>query len=605
MTTAGNTAASAGNGAKPADDSLVLQVLGMAAALWASRQRGKVIALLFALVAVVGATAYAQISLNAWNQPFYDALSRKDVSGFIVQLLVFAEIAGILLVLNVAQAWLNVKSKLVLRKGLVEDLVAEWLAPLRAVRLSQTGEIGENPDQRIHEDARHLTETSTDLGIGLLQSSLLLLSFVGVLWILSDNMVASIAGHVFVVPGYMVWCALIYSAVASLVSWLVGRPLIHLNSERYAHEAQFRFALVRVNEEIEGVSLDGGEADEKERLDWIFRGVVHVFDQIVVATTWLTCATTGFGWLAIVAPILIAAPSYFYGGMTFGKLMMVVGAFNQVQQSLGWFANNFSGIADWRATLLRVASFRTTLMTIDKVGEGESRIELSDSEDEQIVIDDLWIAAPAGRLTLSEPQLRVKPGERLLIVGDEDDERLLFQAIAGLWPWGGGKIARPPRQSFIFVPTPGYAPPGTLRESLSYPHPPHAYDDARVQEALAVLGLEHFASMLDETERWDRRLNDNDKQRLAMARVLLQKPRWVVLNRALAALEPEVARRLAQAFAQDLVDVGVVYIGPLPDGHGYFPRVVNLVVDPQGPRFKPSVKTEHADQSQAASVTAQ
>jgi putative ATP-binding cassette transporter len=199
----------------------------------------------------------------------------------------------------------------------------------------------------------------------------------------------------------------------------------------------------------------------------------------------------------------------------------------------------------------------------------------------------------------------VKPGERLLIVGDEDDERLLFQAIAGLWPWGGGKIARPPRQSFIFVPTPGYAPPGTLRESLSYPHPPHAYDDARVQEALAVLGLEHFASMLDETERWDRRLNDNDKQRLAMARVLLQKPRWVVLNRALAALEPEVARRLAQAFAQDLVDVGVVYIGPLPDGHGYFPRVVNLVVDPQGPRFKPSVKTEHADQSQAASVTAQ
>jgi putative ATP-binding cassette transporter len=605
MTTAGNTAASAGNGAKPADDSLVLQVLGMATALWASRQRGKVIALLFALVAVVGATAYAQISLNAWNQPFYDALSRKDVSGFIVQLLVFAEIAGILLVLNVAQAWLNVKSKLVLRKGLVEDLVAEWLAPLRAVRLSQTGEIGENPDQRIHEDARHLTETSTDLGIGLLQSSLLLLSFVGVLWILSDNMVASIAGHVFVVPGYMVWCALIYSAVASLVSWLVGRPLIHLNSERYAHEAQFRFALVRVNEEIEGVSLDGGEADEKERLDWIFRGVVHVFDQIVVATTWLTCATTGFGWLAIVAPILIAAPSYFYGGMTFGKLMMVVGAFNQVQQSLGWFANNFSGIADWRATLLRVASFRTTLMTIDKVGEGESRIELSDSEDEQIVIDDLWIAAPAGRLTLSEPQLRVKPGERLLIVGDEDDERLLFQAIAGLWPWGGGKIARPPRQSFIFVPTPGYAPPGTLRESLSYPHPPHAYDDARVQEALAVLGLEHFASMLDETERWDRRLNDNDKQRLAMARVLLQKPRWVVLNRALAALEPEVARRLAQAFAQDLVDVGVVYIGPLPDGHGYFPRVVNLVVDPQGPRFKPSVKTEHADQSQAASVTAQ
>ena len=171
MARAGNATPNAGNGDQPREDSVVSQLIGMAAALWASRQRGKVILLLVALVAVVGASAYAQILLNAWNQPFYDALSRKDVSAFIVQLGVFAELAGVLLVLNVAQAWLNLKSKLVLRKGLVEDLTAEWLAPLRAVRLSQAGEIGENPDQRIHEDARHLTELSTDLGIGLLQSS--------------------------------------------------------------------------------------------------------------------------------------------------------------------------------------------------------------------------------------------------------------------------------------------------------------------------------------------------------------------------------------------------------------------------------------------------
>ena len=373
MASAGKATPNAGNGDQPREDSLVSQLIGMAAALWASRQRGKVVLLLVALVAVVGATAYAQILLNAWNQPFYDALSRKDVSEFIVQLGVFAELAGVLLVLNVAQAWLNLKSKLILRKGLVEDLAAEWLAPLRAVRLSQVGEIGENPDQRIHEDARHLTELSTDLGIGLLQSTLLLLSFVGVLWILSDKMVVTIAGRAFVLPGYMVWCALLYSGIASLLSWRVGRPLIHLNTDRYAREAQFRFALVRVNEEIEGVTLDGGEADEKERLDWILRGVVQVFEQIIVATTWLTGVTAGFGWLAIVAPILIAAPSYFYGDMTFGKLMMVVGAFNQVQQALGWFANNFSSIADWRATLLRVASFRKMLVTIEKVGEGQSR----------------------------------------------------------------------------------------------------------------------------------------------------------------------------------------------------------------------------------------
>ena len=510
-----------------------------------------------------------------------------------------------LLVLNVAQAWLNLKSKLILRKALVEDLAAEWLAPLRAVRLLQAGEIGENPDQRIHEDVRRLTELSTELGIGLLQSSLLLLSFVGVLWILSDRMVITIDGHAFVAPGYMVWCALIYAGVASLASWRVGRPLIPLNTERYAREAQFRFALVRVNEEIEGITLNGGELDEKERLDWVFRGVVKVFQQIVRATTWLTAVTSGFGWLAIVAPILVAAPSYFYGDMTFGKLMMVIGAFNQVQQALGWFANNFSGIADWRAILLRVASFRQTLMTIEKLGESQSRIDLDGRHEESIVIDELWIATPDGRLALTEPHLEVKPGDHVLITGERDAERALFQAIAGLWPWGGGRIARPHRQSMVFMPTPGYAPPGTLREALAYPHPPQTYDDARIREAFADVGLEHFATMLDENERWDRRLSDNDKQCLAMARVLLQRPRWVVLNRALAALDPEVARRMAAAFEQHMADVGVIYIGPLPNGHGHFPRVVSLVLDPEGPRFKPSVKDEVPDPREAAPAPAE
>jgi putative ATP-binding cassette transporter len=592
MASAENAASHAGNGDRPAEDSLVSQLIGMTAALWASRQRVKVAALLVALVVVVGASAYAQILLNAWNQPFYDALSRKDVSTFIVQLGVFAELAGVLLVLNVAQAWLNLKSKLILRKGLVEDLAAEWLAPLRAVRLWQIGEIGENPDQRIHEDARHLTELSTDLGIGLLQSSLLLLSFVGVLWILSDNMVVSIAGRGFVLPGYMVWCALIYSAFASLLSWRVGRPLIHLNAERYAREAQFRFALVRVNEEIEGVSLDGGEADEKEHLDWILRGIIEVFEQIIVATTWLTGVTAGFGWLAIVAPILIAAPSYFFGAMTFGKLMMAVGAFNQVQQALGWFANNFSSIADWRATLLRVASFRKMLVTIEKVGEGQSEIALDGRHEESIVIDELWIATPDGRVTLSEPHLEVKPGDRVLITGDRNAERALFQAIAGLWPWGGGRVARPHRQSMVFMATPGYVPPGTLREALAYPHPPQTFDDARIRDAFAVVGLDHLAPRLDENERWDRRLSDNDKQSMAVARILLQKPRWVVLNRALASLDPDVAQRVAAAFEQHMAEVGVIYIGPLPNGHGRFPRIVNLVLDPQGPRFKPSIAAE-------------
>ncbi len=354
------------------DGGFFSQVRGMIAALWASRQRNTIFLLVVALIAVVGATAYAQVRLNAWNEPFYDALAHKNFSEFAQQLIVFAELAGVLLALNVAQMWLNQKSKLVLREGLVEDLLAEWLSPLRAFRLSHAGEIGANPDQRIHEDAKHLTELTTDLWIGLLQSTLLLLSFIGVLWILSDKMVLAMAGFPFVPQGYMVWCALIYAGVASLVSWRVGRPLIQLNAERYAREADFRFALVRANEGVEGITLYGGEADERARLQGVFSAVVAVSERLVRAVTGLTWVTAGYGWFTIAAPILVAAPAYFHSGMTFGELMMLVGAFNQVQQALRWFVDNFSSIADWRATLLRVASFRNTLSTMDELGRSAS-----------------------------------------------------------------------------------------------------------------------------------------------------------------------------------------------------------------------------------------
>jgi putative ATP-binding cassette transporter len=244
------------------------------------------------------------------------------------------------------------------------------------------------------------------------------------------------------------------------------------------------------------------------------------------------------------------------------------------------------------------------LVTIEKVGEGQSEIELDGQHEESIVIDDLWIATPVGRLTLTEPHLEVRPGDRLLVTGDRDAERALFQAIAGLWPWGGGRVARPHRQSMVFMPTPGYVPPGTLREALAYPHPPQTYDDARIREAFDIVGLRYLAAMLDENERWDRRLSDNDKQCLALVRILLQKPRWIVMNRALAALDPDVARRVAEAFEQHMADVGVIYIGPLPDGHGHFPQIVNLLLDPQGPRFKPSVALEASDPRDAAAASA-
>jgi putative ATP-binding cassette transporter len=560
--------------------------MGMASALWASRQRNKLLTLAAALVAVVATTAYAQVRLNAWNRPFYNALANKNASAFIEQLGVFAVLAGILLVLNVTQTWLNQTSKVTLREGLVRDLVTEWLAPLRAFRLSNAGELGANPDQRIHEDARHLTELTTDLGIGLLQSTLLLVSFVGVLWMLSSHIVLSVAGYTFTPPGSLVWCALFYAGTASLLSWRVGRPLVNLNADHYAREAEFRFALVRVNEEIDGIALYGGEADERERLDAVFATVLEVSRRIVTAVTRLTWVTAGYGWFTIAAPILVAAPAYFQGGMSFGELMVIAGAFNQVQQALRWFVDNFSSIADWRATLLRVASFRKLILTMDTIGQTADRIAFDEAEGTSVLIDDLRIAAPMGCIMLSERQVELKPGERMLIIGENGEEKsLLFRVLGGLWPWGSGRIAYPAHRSIMFMPVRAYVPPGTLRAAVTYPHSTDVFDTAIITSALVDVGLNHLPPLLDTTDRWDRRLNEDEKQCLAFARVLLQKPNCLVLNDALDVLDPASRRRIEAVLADELVNVGIVNIGYAEGEKAYFPRTVRLVMDPQGPSF--------------------
>jgi len=569
-------------------DSLFTEVARLAAAFWASRERNQLLMLAAGLIAVVASTAFVQIRLNAWNQPFYDALTHKDIPAFITQLGVFAELAAILLVLNVSQVWLNQTSLVVLRQGLVHDLLNEWLKPLRAFRLSNAGVIGQNPDQRLHADAQHLTDLMTDLGIGLLQATLLLLSFIGVLWLSSQHMFLPLAGHRLHVPGYLVWCALFYAGTASFLSWLVGHPLIALDAERYAREANLRFALVRANEEIEGITIYGGEADEQRHVNRVFDSVLEVSRRIVGATTRLTWITAGYGWFTIVAPILVAAPSYLTGEMSFGQLMLVVGAFNQVQTSLRWFVDNFSSIADWRATLLRVASFRGALATMDSLGERTSRIDLEETDDPGIRLDDLQVATPAGAVRLSERRVDLAPGERVLITGERGAElALLFRAIIGLWPWGSGRIARPARASVMFLPARAYMPPGTLRTALCYPCATHDFDDAATARALAEVGLERLAPLIDTTERWDQRLNDDEKQLLAIARVMLQRPRWVVLNGTFDVLDPVSRSRIEALFTGALAHVGVIDLGQDRHHEGFFMRRVRLLTDPQGPTFSP------------------
>jgi len=274
--------------------------------------------------------------------------------------------------LNVAQRFLSETMKLWLRQGLTQDLVHEWLKPHRARRLAEAGAIGINPDQRMHEDVRHLTELSANLGVELLQSTVLVVTFIYVLWRISGSFGLKLFGHVFVISGYMVWAALAYTISASLLSYWVGRSLVPRNAQRYQRESELRAALMRTNEHILTVQARGRSLVTARRkiLDRL-NGVLAATWRLVFGLTNLTWVTAGYGWLMLVAPILVAAPAYFAGALTFGGMMMAVGAFNQVQLSLRWYVDNFSSIADWRATLLRVAEFRRALIACDALGHVE------------------------------------------------------------------------------------------------------------------------------------------------------------------------------------------------------------------------------------------
>jgi vitamin B12/bleomycin/antimicrobial peptide transport system ATP-binding/permease protein len=572
----------ASNAEEIANSGLLPQLGMMVRALWAAPVRNTLFLLSGALFLVVAVTAFGQIRLNTWNQPFYDALSHRDLAQFLRQLGVFGLIAGALLVLNVGQRWLTETLKLRLRQGLARDLIRNWMLPGRAFRLANSpGSMGVNPDQRMHEDARHLTELSADLGVGLLQSSILLVTFVKVLWSLSSDFVFHVGVRHIAIPGYMVWAAVIYSGSASLLSFWVGRSLIDRNAQRYAREADMRFSLVRVNEHIDAIALSAGEADEERRIELDLAAVLAATARLVTGLTNLTWITAGYGWFTLVAPILVAAPLYFAGNITFGGLMLASGAFIQVQSSLRWFVDNFSTIADWRATLLRVASFRRAIIDTDELHDVESRIAYVEGNPGKIGIDDLEIASPAGATMLKEKKIEIEAGERVLIVGESGTGKtLLFRALAGLWPWGAGRVTRPRGEELLYMPRTPYLPPGTLREVLAYPASTEKFEAADYGAALARLKLERLVPMLDITHRWDRELSEDEQQTLAFARLLLHAPPWVLIDEVLDSLDEDARQSILDLFGKDLQQTGVIHIGRAEAHDHVFSRVLHLVKDP-------------------------
>ncbi|MER9894339.1 ABC transporter ATP-binding protein/permease [Mesorhizobium sp. M0119] len=569
--------------------SLREQLAAIKLALTTSPVRKQLFWAAIGIVAVIVATSVGQVLLNRWNQPFFDALARRDMPAFLHQLLVFAAIAGGLLLFNVGQTWLDQMLRLKLREALTLDLIGEWMRPARAFRLAHAGAIGVNPDQRLQQDVAHLSDLSTGLGIGLLQSCILLASFVGVLWSLSSGFVFHIGGHSLAIPGYMVWAAILYAGTASWLSWLVGRPLIRFNNDRYTREAELRSSVVRVNENVDAIALAHGEADARRRLEFDLGMVLGAMRRIYSAQINLSWVTDTYGWITVVAPILVASPVYFAGDISFGGLMMAVGAFNQVHSSLRWFINNIGGIADWRATLMRVADFRIALGDTDALHDTERRIAFGENPDGSLTFEKLEIASPEGCTKLAEPHVEIRAGDRVMITGDPGaGKTLFFRAIAGLWPWGSGRIGMPAGEAPIFVPRTPYFPLGKLREVLNHSDGAAEASDAEISEVLADVGLQRLSSSLDRSARWERELSDDEQRLLAFARLALRRPKWVIIDEALDAFDGPTLRQVLSMLEKRLPDAAILNIGRGQHNARFFRRALTIVKDAGQPPLKPA-----------------
>ncbi len=542
------------------------------------------------VVVLTLAQIMVQLRFNIWNRDFFNALENRDRAAFFGQMWMFGALIIAAMVTAVAQLWARQALMLDWRRWLVHRLQGRWLEGGRHYQLNFMPDAADNPDQRISENTRWATAMAVDLLVGLLGSILTLASFLGILWTLSGPLHVAFGANEFEIPGYMVWAALIYAVIGSVLTWFIGGPMVDINIRRNEAESNHRFALIRMRESSEGIALIRGEADEERGLKRAFGQVTSVMKDLYGSERRLMWLTSAYGMAAGVVPILVASPRYFAGAITLGVLMQITQAFLEVTRSLNWFVDKFPILADWRSHVERVAALEDTFDEAEAM-EAEQRITVKEGPDEEgreiLAFRDLQIGHSDGNVVIQEANAEIKAGEKVLIVGESGTGKsTLFRAIAGLWPWGAGEIRIPPRDRMMFMPQRPYIPLGALRAALAYPAAPKKFPDAAMAAALERCGLPHLVPRLDEEDRWDRVLSLGEQQRLAFARLLLHRPRWVFLDEATAALDEENQDVMMNLFKEELAESALVSIGHRPGLDAYHDRTLHLSRAPDGARLE-------------------
>jgi vitamin B12/bleomycin/antimicrobial peptide transport system ATP-binding/permease protein len=527
---------------------LLSRVWALSKPYYASEKKWQARLLLAAIIGLNLAMVYMAVLFNDWNKLFYDALQDKNAEVFWTQLGRFSYLAFAFIVIAVYKFYLTQLLEMRWRAWMTSHYLQRWLSNHAFYRLelarftgktNAEGANPDNPDQRIQEDINQFTGLTISLSMGLLNSVVTLASFIGILWSLSGGFAFTLSGSEYNIPGFMVWMAVLYCAAGSVLTHYIGRPQIALNFQQQRVEADFRHHMVRVREYSESIALDRGEAVERQQLDTRFGKVLGNYLALINAQKRLIWFTSFFGQAAVVFPFVVAAPRFFSGAIALGELMQISSAFGQVQGALSWFVDSYSSLASWRATTDRLTSFEASFQALARVDIAQTAIKKianQDAEGAKLATDNLTVALPDGTVLLANAQLHATAGDRVLLQGPSGSGKsTLFRTLAGIWPFASGSVSRP--ADSMFIPQRPYFPNGPLRDALAYPEAPGRYTDAQLQQALADALLPQLQTQLDHADAWSQKLSGGEQQRLAIARVLLKKPRWVFADEATSALD--------------------------------------------------------------------
>ena len=524
---------------------------------WVSEKRGTGLILLATVVGLSLLGVWLQVQFNTWNREFYNTFESKYQAEFYRQLGTFTLLALVFIVNFVYQVYFQQMLTIEWRSWMTERFLADWMKDRAYYRLQLLDKGTDNPDQRIADDLNIFVDLTLTLTLGLLSSVVTLVSFVGILWSISGS--ATLFG--IEVPGYMVWVALLYAIAGTGLTHLIGRPLVAINFNMQRVEANFRFSLVRLRENAEGVALYRGEPGELSNFNARFGSVISVWWTKMLKQKQLGWFQSFYGQLGIIFPFVVSAPRFFSGAVPLGFIFQVASAFGQVLGALSWFITAYGSFANWKATVDRLTTFAEAL---EHARAEANRLDGDRVEGEPAVLalEQLELALPQGRPLLAGATLTFKQGESVLVTGPSGaGKSTLFRAIAGIWPYWKGKISLPKGAKLLFLPQKAYLPIGTLKHVVAYPMDGREIGDDDARAALSAVGLEHLAGDLAREENWAQLLSGGEQQRVAIARALLNKPDWLFMDEPTAALPDDDQAALYRLLKDKIPGTTIVSIG--------------------------------------------